>query len=352
MKTIPVLSMLAGLLLILPGSLQANPAACHVKQLVAHRGASTERPECTMAAILRAIEVGATAVEVDLRTSKDGRLFLLHDTTLDRTTNASGPANQKTLAELVKLDAGSWFDKAYKGERIPEFRQAAKLCRGKVDLLLDLKEQGLPYAELVASEVRQYGDPKRTIVGVRSVEQALLFRKLLPRSRQLGLIPDPEAIDAFAKAGVEMIRLWPKWLSDETLVPRLRHLKVQLHLNGTTGRPAEVAELLRQRPDSLSSDDPGRLRVTLTEMKRSQGMLEQHHPLLVARPQASLLTSTERPGAESSRYLDYRRPRLPAARDGQTGVSFSVGREARLLPAGRDENILQDARDFVLTTAR
>ena len=89
-------------------SARANPsdAAAAVQQIVAHRGASAERPECTLAALQRAIEVGATAVEVDVRTSRDGKLFLLHDTTLDRTTNGKGRASERTLADLKKLDAG------------------------------------------------------------------------------------------------------------------------------------------------------------------------------------------------------------------------------------------------------
>ncbi len=117
-------------------------AAKHVSQIIAHRGASAERPECTLAAIRRAIDVGATAVEVDVRTSRDGRLFILHDSTLDRTTSGSGPASALTLEELQKLDAGSWFDAAYHGERIPSLLQAARQCKGKIDLLLDLKAQG------------------------------------------------------------------------------------------------------------------------------------------------------------------------------------------------------------------
>jgi glycerophosphoryl diester phosphodiesterase len=107
-------------------SVRANPAdaADEVRQIVAHRGASAERPECTMAALRRAIETGATAVEVDVRTSRDGQLFLLHDATLDRTTNGKGAAREKSLAELKKLDAGSWFDGKYAGERIPTLREA------------------------------------------------------------------------------------------------------------------------------------------------------------------------------------------------------------------------------------
>jgi len=238
----------------------------HVKQIIAHRGASAERPECTLAAFARAIEVGATAVEMDVRTTRDGKLYLLHDATLNRTTNGEGAAADKTLTQLKQLDAGSWFDKKYQGERIPELREALHQCKTKIDVLLDLKEQGLTYAQQVSAEVIKYGDPKRTIVGVRSVEQALLFRKLLPEARQLGLIPNPKSIVAFVDARVETIRLWPDWLKDKSLVPKIKQLGVQLHLNGATGVPNEVMPLIIHQPFSLSADDPATLIKTLKSL--------------------------------------------------------------------------------------
>lgn len=243
-------------------------AARRVKQIVAHRGASKERPECTLAALKRAIEVGATATEVDVRTSKDGHLVILHDTTLDRTTNGSGPVGEKTLRELKTLDAGTWFAKEYRNERIPTLREVLEASKGKIAVLLDLKEQGQEYDAKVVAIVKKYGEPKRIIVGVRSVEQAKRFRKLLPKARQLGLIPKPESIEAFSDAGVETIRLWPRWLKDDSLIPRVRKAKRRLHLNGTTGDPEEILPLLKHRPDSLSSDDPGRLRRTLRQLSK------------------------------------------------------------------------------------
>lgn len=243
-------------------------AASRVTQIIAHRGASAERPECTLAAVRRAIEAGATAVEVDVRTSRDGRLFILHDATLDRTTSGTGPASRLTLAELQELDAGSWFDRQFRGERIPSLTEVAKMCRGRIDLLLDLKEQGNEYGRRVVEVIRQYGDPDRTIVGVRSVEQAKRFRRLLPRSRQLALIPDIASIEEFAAAGGETIRLWPRWLKDgDAPARRVRAAGAKLHLNGTAGSRHETLELLKYGPDSLSSDDPGRLRKTLNEIR-------------------------------------------------------------------------------------
>ena len=245
----------------------------HVKQIIAHRGASAERPECTLSAFARAIEVGATAVEMDVRTTRDGKLYLLHDATLNRTTDGEGTASDNTLAQLKQLDAGLWFDKAYQGERIPELREALQQCKTKIDVLLDLKEQGTTYAHQVATEVIKYGDPKRTIVGVRSVEQALLFRKLLPAARQLGLIPNPQSIVAFVDAKVETIRLWPDWLKDKSLVPQIKKLGVQLHLNGSTGLPNEVLPLIAHQPFSLSADDPATLIKTLKSLMQDR---QQH----------------------------------------------------------------------------
>jgi glycerophosphoryl diester phosphodiesterase len=203
---------------------------------------------------------------MDARTTRDGVLISLHDADVRRTTNGKGLVSEMTLADLRKLDAGSWFDARFKDERIPTMQEILVLCRGKADVLLDLKETGEDYAVRVSAEVRKFGDPRRTIVGVRSVEQAKLFRKLLPEARQIGLIPTPESLDAFAAAKVEMVRVWPKWLGDKTLVPRVRRHNLLLHLNGTTGAEEEVRLLLRHEPDSLSSDDPGRLVQTLARI--------------------------------------------------------------------------------------
>lgn len=78
-------------------------AATNVSQTIA------ERPECTLSAIRRAIKVGATAVEVDVRSSRDGELSIPHDSTLDPTTDGTGPAPALTLAELQQHGAVSWF---------------------------------------------------------------------------------------------------------------------------------------------------------------------------------------------------------------------------------------------------
>ncbi len=302
-------------------------AAKRVVQIVAHRGASAERPECTLAATRRAIEVGATAVEVDVRTSRDGRLFILHDATLDRTTNSKGAANALTLAQLQKLNAGSHFDSKYRSETIPSLVETAALCRGKIDLLLDLKEQGDEYDKQVAAVIREHGDPAKTIVGVRSVDQARRFRKLLPDSKQLALIPSVADIEKFADAGADFIRLWPRWLEKgDKPVRQVRATGKRLHLNGVTGDLNETLQLLRYSPDSLSSDDPNRQKATLSRIAAGDGPSQQILKLIEKPKTGAIITPGEcRVGARTFLNRNYEMLEAPKELAGLPRFSFAGG---------------------------
>lgn len=87
--------------------------------IIAHRGASAHAPENTIAAIQKTLEMGCNAIEIDVQLTKDGQVVVIHDYTVDRTTNGSGYVEEFTLEEIKKLDAGSWFDAKYNRERIP-----------------------------------------------------------------------------------------------------------------------------------------------------------------------------------------------------------------------------------------
>lgn len=89
------------------------------KTIFAHRGASAITPENTMAAFKKAVEAGATWIETDVDVLKDGTPILIHDSSLDRTTNRSGSYYDLTVSDLDDIDAGSWFSPEYAGERIP-----------------------------------------------------------------------------------------------------------------------------------------------------------------------------------------------------------------------------------------
>jgi glycerophosphoryl diester phosphodiesterase len=91
--------------------------------VIAHRGASGHAPEHTFAAYDRALEMGAHYIEQDLQQAAGGELVAMHDDTLDRTTDGSGPVSALTVGELKALDAGGWFDPAFAGERIPTLEE-------------------------------------------------------------------------------------------------------------------------------------------------------------------------------------------------------------------------------------
>lgn len=99
------------------GSVNADTA------VTAHRGASIDAPENTIASILAAAGI-ADYTEMDARLTSDGELVLMHDSTIDRTTDGSGAVSSKSLAELQVLDAGSWFSPSYAGEQVPTLTEA------------------------------------------------------------------------------------------------------------------------------------------------------------------------------------------------------------------------------------
>ncbi len=244
----------------------AAKAAAHVKEVIWHMGSCADRPGNTLAAVRRAIEAGTHVTETDVRTSKDGALVCMHDEDVDRTTDGKGKVASLTLAEVKQLDAGSKFAARFAGERVPRLQEVLSLAKGKIGVMIDLKESGDDYMKKIAAEVREFGEPKRTVLGIRSVEHARRFHELLPEARQIGLVPTPADIKPFADAGVKVIRLWPKWLADKSLVPQVRKLGLELHLGTGMGTKEEVLPLLVSEPESLSSDDPAQLIKTLGEL--------------------------------------------------------------------------------------
>jgi glycerophosphoryl diester phosphodiesterase len=108
--------------------------------VIAHRGVALEAPENTLPAIAKAIELGCAMAEIDLRYTADGEVVVFHDATVERTTDGTGRVADKTLSDLRSLDAGVRMDAAFRGTRVPTFREVVDLSRGKIQLYLDLKE--------------------------------------------------------------------------------------------------------------------------------------------------------------------------------------------------------------------
>jgi len=109
--------------------------------VIAHRGNSGRAPANTMESIRQAVDLGVDMVELDVRISKDGVPVLIHNDTVDETTDGTGAVSSLELAQLKELDAGSWKDERYAGERIPTLMEALEFTKGRVNLSLDLKDE-------------------------------------------------------------------------------------------------------------------------------------------------------------------------------------------------------------------
>ena len=108
-------------------------------KLVCHRGSSLEAPENTYAAANAAIAKGADVIELDVRESADGVLYVLHDRTLERTTDGSGPIDLMTSREIDALDAGRWFANEFEGERVPRLDAYLDNLRGRAGAYVEIK---------------------------------------------------------------------------------------------------------------------------------------------------------------------------------------------------------------------
>ncbi|GAA3068817.1 hypothetical protein GCM10020000_61570 [Streptomyces olivoverticillatus] len=145
------LAVLSSLGLTTPAALAAEDTAVrasHDPVVIGHRGLPSEAPENTLASIDRASKKGVRWVENDVQRTKDGALIVMHDTTLERTTDAKQRYPRRapwkvsdfTLAEIEKLDAGSWFDRRFTGERVPTLdRYLRRVDHNRQKLLLEMK---------------------------------------------------------------------------------------------------------------------------------------------------------------------------------------------------------------------
>jgi glycerophosphoryl diester phosphodiesterase len=126
--------------------------------VIAHRGFSGAAPENTLAAFQKGIEIGSDMIELDVHLSKDGKVVVLHDETLERTTNGQGRVVDYTLRELKKFDAGSWFAPQFSRERIPTLGEALELAKGRAPVNIEIKNPThgrYPITELTDQALRE-----------------------------------------------------------------------------------------------------------------------------------------------------------------------------------------------------
>jgi glycerophosphoryl diester phosphodiesterase len=161
--------------------------------IVAHRGDEAYAPENTLSAFKQAIEKGADAVEFDVKLTADGQVIVLHDQTVDRTTNGTGNAAKLPLAALRDLDAGVQFPGQFHGERIPTLDEVFETVGERIYMNVELKNYSTPFDMLVPKVtqiVKNHGMQERVLFSSFFAHNLQKARLLLPEvSRGLLTIP-------------------------------------------------------------------------------------------------------------------------------------------------------------------
>lgn len=215
-------------------------------RVIGHRGARAIEPENTLAGIEHAVELGVDVVEFDVRRTADGELVLMHDETVDRTTNGSGAVGELSLAEIRALDAGD-------GERVPTLEEALSLvAEFDVETYIELKEPGIAQAVLELTREHGVADDAEFITG---------NMEILARMHELGGtvgggLPDlePETLAVAAQRDYQHVGVRHEDVTAE-VVERIHAHDIEVTAWPVNDR-AETRRLVESGVDNINSDRP------------------------------------------------------------------------------------------------
>lgn len=224
---------------------------------IAHRGASGSFPENTLAAFRAAIEAGAEMCELDVQLTRDGAMVVIHDDTVDRTTDGTGAVASMTLAEIKRLDAGAKFDPRFTGERIPTLQEVFDLVEGGCALNIEIKSDGLEskVSELVGAR-KAFG---WTLISSFDWTALARIRHIAPEMR-VGLLASrwPARLIG-AATEMKAYAINPKFdivTEDLCIAAHSREINVYAW---TVDEPAEMRRLIAYGVDGIMTNWPGRL---------------------------------------------------------------------------------------------
>lgn len=246
----------------LSGSATSSPAASMPATIVAHRGGQLGETENSLAALREAARRGIEVIEFDVRTTRDGQLVIIHDETVDRTTNRRGRVATLSLAELRSIRING------NGEPIPTLVEALDAAKARqVRLLLDVKSGTSVRKVLDAVESQQAGT--RVMLGLRRPVDVATARAEAPAIPIVAFMPKATDAATFAKAGADIIRLWSDWVeANPGLVGRTAALGPKVWILVGRNLPSKSSEwrrlhgrmlaigahgLITDRPDLISA---------------------------------------------------------------------------------------------------
>jgi glycerophosphoryl diester phosphodiesterase len=230
---------------------------------IAHRGLFRDAPENTPAAFGACLDLGL-GFELDVRRTKDGVLVVLHDETVDRTTDGTGKVTDLTLAELKKLDAGHKFDPAYAGQRVPTLDEVFALLRAResaVPVAVDLKADDPTYeADVVALANRHKVLPQLLFIG-RAIDRPDVRKKLraADRTAHVCVLAQTAADLPAAVAAADADWVYARFVPTEAEAETVRKAGKKLFLSGppvNQFQPDNFRKARAIRADVLLTDFP------------------------------------------------------------------------------------------------
>jgi glycerophosphoryl diester phosphodiesterase len=230
--------------------------------IFAHRGASAHAPENTLAAFELATRQGADAIELDAKLAADGEVVVIHDQTVDRTTDGRGRVREMTLSQLRQLDAGGRFAPDFRGERIPTLAEVFDAVGEKIFINIELTNyasmaDSLP--EKAATLVRQHQLAERVMFSSFNPLALLRARRNLP-GPPIGLLAQPGKPGAWARSWIGRI------IGYNSLNPEMSDVDLQLvenaHKHGkrvlvyTVNQIQDLQRMFQLHVDGVFTDNP------------------------------------------------------------------------------------------------
>jgi glycerophosphoryl diester phosphodiesterase len=232
--------------------------------VIAHRGDKAHAPENTLAAFSLAAETGADAIEFDVKLTADGQVVVLHDQTVDRTTNGSGNIANLPLAKAQNLDAGAWFGEQFRGESIPTLESVFKAVGHRLYLNIELTNYATPGDDLVLKVVQ--------LVKEHNLQERILFSSFFPKNLNkarlllpevpCGLLTMPGILGLWGRAygwRTYCYSLHPNLVDARPALVRRVHTKGKRIHVWTVNRAEDFRKLSELGVDGIFTDDPGML---------------------------------------------------------------------------------------------
>lgn len=244
--------------------------------ILAHRGGRGLWPENTLFAFQQAVALGVDALEFDIRCTRDGVLVVIHDDSVDRTTNGKGFVHELTLQELQQLDAGYWWtddqqNYPYRGKgiRVPTLEEVFQFFSG-VWMNIDIKQHSPSIVEHFASEIRKFGKEEEVLVASFDHKTIQNFRHLCPnvlttaslRETKILYILAQLFLNVFYSKKIKVLQIPPEYEGRKLLGGRfmsaIHHRKILLHL-WTINDIDEMQRFLKMGVHGFVTDYPDRL---------------------------------------------------------------------------------------------